>query len=94
MNCCVIYKDLILPLKKYPYENNAEFHMRKWYVMKNIHLTHEYFPGKNDHTDKPLLSYNELVQLSRTYIQITLFQQSFHKHIMDLNDILVKNLFI
>jgi hypothetical protein len=64
--------------------------MRKWYILKNIHLTNEY--AKKGVA--ALCSLEELVNFSKIHIQKEIYNCKYDQENMKINDLLEKNLYI
>ena len=86
----VLYKGYIISFQTTKDRENSEHYgMRKWFILKNIHLTHEYGPKKNT-----ILSFNELHNYSQIYLQMEIYDCTYDDSIMKTMDKLRQNLFV
>ena len=90
MLCTIIYKNYLLNIKKYSYENDSEFEMRKWYILKNLFLTYEY--GHDEAHKK--IHIDELINYSKIHVKKEIYNCTYDQKIMKMNDMLEKNLYI
>lgn len=86
----IVYKNYVLSIEKTTHESHSDFEMRKWYILKNIHLTNEY--TKKGVT--ALCSLEELVNFSKIHIQKEIYNCKYDQENMKINDLLEKNLYI
>lgn len=86
----IVYKNYVLCIEKTEHESHSDFEMRKWYILKNIHLTNEYVKKGVP----ALCSLEELVNFSKIHIQKEIYNCIYDQENMKVNDLLEKNLYI
>lgn len=86
----IVYKNHVLNIEKTENESHSDFEMRKWYILKNIQLTHEYV--KTGVT--ALCTLEELVNFSKIHIQKEIYNCKYDKENMKINDLLEENLYL
>lgn len=84
----IFYKGYMISFQK-ENESSEHYGMRKWFILKNIHLTHEYGPKK-----KTLISFNELYNYSKIYLQMEIYDCVYDDNILKTMDQLSNNLFV
>jgi hypothetical protein len=86
----VVYKNYVLDIEKTEHESHSDFEMRKWYILKSIHLTNEYV--RTGAT--AVCSLEELVNFSKIHLQKEIYNCKYDQSIMEVNDLFEKNLYI
>jgi hypothetical protein len=84
----IVYKNNIVNIPYLPEESHKDFEMRKWYILKNIHVTNE------NGCDNAICSLDELINYSKLYIRKENNKCVFDTHNMEMNKTFEKNLFI
>lgn len=86
----VIYKNHVVKIPHISQESNTSFEMRKWYILKNLHLTKEY----SSDSHKACCSLEELINFSKLHIQKEIYNCKFDENTMKWNDRFEKALYI
>lgn len=86
----IIYKNYIVNIPHIQNESHHDFEMRKWYILKNLHLTNEYV--KNNETAQ--CSLEELTNFSKIHIQKDTFNCKYDEKTMNTNGFFESNLYI
>lgn len=69
----MIYKSHQIEMQRNANESSKEFAMRTWFVLKSIHLTHEYG------TEHKHIALQDLVHLSNVHIKKNIYGCTFHE---------------
>ena len=88
MYVTLIYKSNVVDLEKMRHENEREFEMRKWFVLKNISSI-----ISNSKHEIVTIGYSDLINYSKIYIQKELYGCGYPEYIMKNCELLEKNLF-
>lgn len=78
----ILYKNLLIDIPKTTYENEKEYNIRKWFILKNI---------TDKITDEDLTT---LINLSKVYIQISIYECEYDDRLMKKITDLTKHLYL
>ena len=65
----IVYKNYVINIEKTTHESHNDFEMRKWYILKNIHLSNEYVTKDTI----ALCSLEELVNFSKLHVKKNIY---------------------
>lgn len=86
----IVYKNYVINIEKTTHESHNDFEMRKWYILKNIHLSNEYVTKDTI----ALCSLEELVNFSKLHVKKNIYNCKYDQENMKVNDLFEKNLYI